>query len=287
MKAAVVLPGAATHIVALVEVVDRLLELGIDPVAIGGASAGGMVALAYAAAKTPSEVRRMVEGPLRRGTMVDVDLLGIATGRTFGLARGKGMRKELERAFGDMRLRDLHLPARVTVSDTWQRCPAVIDSKRHGDLFVSRVAQATGSVQLLYHPVQLRDDNARTYADGGAGLNVPAGLWDDRPEPTIVVRFRGQAEPYDLNSLIVAGDSEPNEAYPRRVASIADAAKAGLDVMLDSACAAWPSRKAPELVENIVIDSPGDGFDFTLDEKQIAARRVAGRAAVDRWWRSR
>lgn len=278
-----VLPGAATHLPALVGVLKEL-ERVFALRGVAGTSAGGIVAIAWACGMDASEIMARVAHALTSPGLIDVDPVGqiLDHGALLGLARGKRLQRALVDAIGRRCLADCRRHARVTVTDMWARRAAVVDSRAHGDIEAWRAAYCTGAVQGLFAPLRLRRENARTYGDGGAALNVPAGIWDDQPERIVVVRLAHQQPRYDVRSLVRGAQSQPmlNDDI-RPVRSTAAMASATLDVLLDSSSAAWPSRRAD--VSEIVIDPPGSGFDFQLKERELELRHEAGAAAARAW----
>lgn len=290
-KAALVLPGMATRGLAGVGALSVLVKC-LDVVAVGGSSQGGQLALGLAAGKTPEQLLELMREPLKNGNLIDFAAWDFATGQATGIAKGDVMQKALVKAFGKKRLSELRVHTRVTVTDMWTKRAAVIDSRRHGDVLCADAAGCTGRVQLLFKPARLRSDNARTYGDGGNGLNVPAGLWDDKVVPTLVLRLSGQQPRYTLPDLLRAGDSDlDNGVRVERADNLLKIGSGALDVFMDAASAAFPSTKpkgwisdeSANVQDELFIDCDANGFDFSLTEAQQEERFAVGVEAAKMW----
>lgn len=272
------LPGAGTMGGALGAAVERVSRR-FEFLGVGGTSAGGLEALALAYGLTPIEVSDLWSKMLVRKDLLDSSFPWF--GQT-GAFRGKVLEKLLKETFGEKtRMGDLKIPCRVAVASMWTTRAAVVCSKRHADVEVWRAGRATCSIQMVYDNVRLRPDNARTYGDGGAGLNVPAGIWDDREEPTVVLRFKSQQEPHTLAELLEGADenSFPKEVEPVR--NWVDATKASAALLMDAANAAFPSRKPAGRLIELVLDVEGDSLKFGLEPGEEQRRKRAGALAAD------
>lgn len=267
-----VLPGAGTALGVVAGAVEAIGKVHTFA-AVGGTSGGGLVALALAFGMEPRAVSELVGKMLQRTDLLDK---GWPFDASPGLFRGKVIEKLLRETFGDARMRELKIPCRVCVVDLATGKPAIVDSVVHGDVLVWRAARATMAIEFFFDPIQLRADNARTYGDGGLALNVPAGLWDDRTESTICLRFAHQVARLDLATLIqnANGDAHYKEADVVRTWSQL-AAKA-LAVAMHVAAGTLPTAKPGTNFLEVVLHSDGDGMKFGLTEAEASKRRVEG-----------
>lgn len=280
------LPGAGTAlgvIAGALEVLDDpATDGGLLFVAVGGTSGGGLVALALAHGLVPSQISKMLDGFLQRKDLLDKSFNPFD--QNPGLFRGAKIEGFLKDVFGaKTKLGDLHIPARVCVWDSWIREPAVLCSDKHPDVLVWRAARATMAIEFFFDLVRVRPDNARLYGDGGLVLNVPYGLWDDRPEPTIGMRFSDQHPTFDVHALIETGKGNTVPASGvQPVRSYSDLVPAVTKTLLSTASAAWPSKKTGGLFQEVVLETDANALEFGLAPTEIARRRQHGRLSAQR-----
>jgi predicted acylesterase/phospholipase RssA len=268
------LPGAGSLLGSIGGVLEVLLPF-VRPKGFGGTSGGGIVALGLANGIGVRQLGDLLDKFLRRGDLLDK---GWPFDQSPGLYRGAKIEGFMREVFGDhTRLGDLVYPARVCVWDSWTNQPAVIDSFAHPDVLVWRAARATMAIEFFFDLVRVREDNARLYGDGGLVLNVPHGLWDDKDEPTIGLRFANQQQGFDVQRLIRAGDGGSNPERVKPVRTWADLVPAVASAALATASASWPSRK--RAFAEVVVDVAGDSLKFGLSASEVIARREAGRAS--------
>ena len=242
----------------------------------GGNSGGGLDALAYASGMTPEEVSQELAKFLVRKDLLD---LGLPWEGGTGLFRGKKIEACIKDIFGEKtKMGDLKYPARVAVACMWTRKVAVVCSQAEPDIEVWRAARATMSIQRFFDAVRLRPDNARLYGDGGVGLNVPAGIWDDKPEPTVILRFAGQQPVHSIQRLIAnaRGGSNPNDVKAVRTGP--DVTIASFDLLMDAASAAFPSTKQGNF--EFVLPDHFDALKFGLSPGEVVEREAAGLKGV-------
>ncbi len=270
LPACLALPGAGTALGVVAGAVEEIAR-AFDIRAAGGTSGGGLVALALAFGMPPKNISEMCSRFLARKDLLDV---GMPWDGGTGLFRGKKIEGVLRDIFGNTRMGNLTKPARVGVASLWTRRVGVVCSEKHPDVFVWRAARATMAIEGVFDAVRLREDNARLYGDGGVGLNVPAGIWDDRAERTIVVRFTHQQPVHTIAALTAAVEGGADAALYAPVRSRADVPAAAFDLMMDAASASFPSRKQGNI--EIVLDSDADGLKFGLTRDEIDARHADG-----------
>lgn len=275
--ACLVLPGAGTRLGAVAGAVEVLSE-HVFFEAFAGTSGGGLVALALASGMTPKEVSALCTSVLVRTDLLDTGIPLIDNGPC--LFRGRKIDAILQGVFGAKLMGNLKFPARVGVASLWTKRVCLVDTVWHADVPVWRAARATMSIEGVFDPIRLREDNARTYADGGAGLNVPAGAWDDRTARTIVVRFKEQQPVHNLTDLLTAANGGSDSATVEAVRSGPDLIAASFEVMMGAASAAFPSTKKDTL--EVVIESTGDGLKFGLSKDECERRRQHGITSAQR-----
>jgi predicted acylesterase/phospholipase RssA len=273
------LPGAATRGISLTAFTAHV-EQHVDIAAAGGTSAGALEAAALAIGMTGDERLRMWRRVFKRGDRLLDGGIGRLMGAAFmgvvALHRGEELRRILREVFGERCLGDVAIPLRITAADLDQRAVVVFDSRRHADVSLVNALYASSAVEFFFDPIEVRETNARRFADAGPGANVPAGLWDDRPETTLVVRFEGQQEPRTVERLMEGADAIPatqDDAF-RPARGIAKYAAAVFDIVMDASASALPSRK-PD-TEWAVIRGEADGFDFTLTSDDLDVRESHG-----------
>lgn len=262
------------------EVLDPIFQFN----AYGGTSGGGLVALALAKGMTPRQVSDMCDQILQRKDLLDFQFQIPLIGSKTGVFKGAKIDALLQEVFGKTAcMGDLKKPARVTASSMWTKRASVVCSVAHPDVLVWRAARATMNIEGMFELVRLREDNARTYGDGGAGLNVPGGLWDDHEGATVCVRFARQQKPYSIAELIQSanGDANGDEAVPVR--NEKDVLAATFDIAMDSSSAAFPCRKPQQRYLELAIDCNGDSLKFGLDRDEIVKRRQTGIDAARRF----
>ena len=288
------LPGAGTALGVISGALEVLCE-EVEPVAVGGTSGGGLVALALAHGFTPEQTSNIVGEMLQRKDFLDK---GWPFDQSPGLFKGRRIAAMLKKTFGENTMMgQLQLPARVCAWDAWTREPVVFCSKAHPDVLVWRAARATMAIEFFFDLVRARSDNARLYGDGGLVVNVPYGLWDDRPEPTIGLRFSHQHPGFHVADLIRSGTGNTGDVKP--VKSWRDMVPAVVETALSTASASWPSEKpdgntrgGPGVggaggvdiggFHEVVLESDADGMAFGLAPTEVARRRQHGRLSAQR-----
>jgi predicted acylesterase/phospholipase RssA len=278
------LPGAGTLLGVIAGALEVLEDDGeLEFVAVGGTSGGGLVALGLALGMTPSDITLALSTLLQRRDLLDK---GWPFDQNPGLYRGARIEGFLQEFAGKhTRMGDLKLPARVCAWDSWIREPVVIDSEAHKDVFVWRAARATMAIEFFFDLIRIREDNARLYGDGGLVVNVPHGLWDDRPEPTLGFRFSDQLPAFDIGKLIANGGGNTSTERVEPVRTWAQLVPAVAKTALSTASASWPSRKAAvggAGFQELVLDTDANGMQFGLTPSEIARRRQQGRLSAKR-----
>ncbi len=237
---------------------------------IGGSSAGAINAVGEAAGlpDLPALWRKF----LTRGDLEDwhyppfMRPLGVL-GRGRGMMAGKKIREALTNSLGKMRMGDLARPCRITVCNLTTRQVNIIDSKveAHKDIFCVDALCCTSAVPFVIDAQQLRPLQRGLFSDGGAGANVPVGLWDDEPtRPTVVLRFLSTKE-------------------PRPTETLKDFALALFEIRQDAANRALPSAKS--VIHYVDLPASRAPLDFTLDAAEVNRRIASGDRAARAWAR--
>jgi NTE family protein len=143
-------------------VVRALEEAGLDPVAVGGSSAGALVAGLWGAGLGAEAIRDRLFA-LRRSDFWDPDpAFGLLPSFTPGLLRGGRMEALLREALAPLRVArfaDCRRPVRLVAHDVRARRPVVL---RDGEL--PSAIRASCAVPGMFQPVRI---DGRIYIDGG------------------------------------------------------------------------------------------------------------------------
>lgn len=257
LDAAIVMSGSGTLIPCHGGAVDVLIDK-YRPVAWGGASGGGILALAFASGKSVADVKTLCEELLTGKGLLDRSLWPFDR---FGINKGDRIRGLLGEAFGQTRMGDLKTPCRVVVCDLWTRKRHVVDNLTDPDVLLADAGRCTMAIPLFFKAARLRPNNARLFVDGGTVDNFPHGVFDDISAPTVGIRFAGQ-------------DNEE----PIPVRSVEDYAKALFDLRQDAANGCNPSTKPLSSV--LKIRTKSDGMRFDLDKNEVRARWEDGRRSA-------
>lgn len=273
-------PGAGTLLGAIAGALE-VVERHVVGIGYAGTSGGAMVAVARARGINAKDIGEHLYRLLPRKDLLDK---GWPFDSRPGLFRGDKLEGFLREVLGaQTRLGDLRRPCRVTVWDSWTRQSAVICSQAHPDVLAWRAAMASSSIHFFFDLRRVREDNARLYGDGGLGLNVPHGIWDDKPETTIGVRFAHQSPGHDVQKLIAVGGGSTDEKRVRQVKTWAQMVPAVADTVAGSALGFWPSAKPSQLFRELVIECARDGLAFGIGLEEVYARRMSGVAAGERF----
>lgn len=255
-----------------------VVQQALEPVAVGGASAGAINAAGIALGVPdvgPTWVRLLTSGSLEDWHIPGpwpLRLAGlIGSGPRCGMMAGKRMRGALGEVFGGARMGDVKLPLRVVVGNLARRRLRIVDSDNidDADLLVADVLRCTMAVPFLIDAWQLRPSWPVLYTDGGTLANAPAGLFDDKGDiPTIVVKFAC-------------------DETDRPIRGIVEFARAIMDLRQDAANANLSSSKPRNMVRVLDLVDKGDAFDFSQDKAAIDAMMRAGRIEAAAWLASR
>jgi NTE family protein len=147
---------------------EALVEAGVRPRRVVGASAGALVAAPYAVGVAPSELARELLS-LRREDFWD-------PGLGFGFLRGRMFRTRLRNILGDARIEEAAVPLGIVVHDVLAHRAV---PRRTG--LIAEVVCASCAVPGLFQPVWI---DGRPHLDGGI-LDRPALTALDPDERTL------------------------------------------------------------------------------------------------------
>lgn len=248
---------------------------GVGVLGAGGASAGSINAAALAfGIGSPTKIWTEI---LSSGVLMDwkddlpgnlgeieypVHAMGILKGPGHGLIYGREIKKAIRKHLGDARMGDAPVPLRIVVGSLYHKRNVVIDSEKeeHKHLLVANVTTCSSAVPLMIDAQQIDDADPELFADGGTANNVPAALFDDKPEPTLVMRFAPPLPTRDTSLWL-------------HLRAIFALARSGAE---DERSQKGGSR-------DIVLPELGDALDFAPSSGTIAALDAGGRGAAMRW----
>jgi NTE family protein len=160
------LSGGGARGLAHIGVLATLEQAGLRVEAIAGTSMGAILGAAYAAGRSPAELRSLSSRLGRFGRLIGLADLGIPRA---GLVKGTTVRQFLQELFHPHRSFDtLNLPLAVAAVDLRRAEEVVFDS---GDLL--RAVRASMSVPGIFPPVEWDE---RLLVDGGVLNNLPVDL---------------------------------------------------------------------------------------------------------------
>lgn len=269
-------PGCGTLLGAVAAVHKELH--GYFNILPGGTSGGGEVGLAHGSGLSPDEIIDFSDEVLTHKGLKDI---GYPWQGGTGLYRGNKIENILKGIYKDKTYADMKFRTRITAASLWTRRVGIMDSVRHSELKLWRVGRACLAIEGFFDAVRIRDDNARLYGDGGIGLNVPAGIWDDYPQmPTIVVRFSRQQQSHSVEELMQNMDGGDDYKDAEAVRNHVDMPAASFELLMNAASASFPSRKHPSLVHEVIISSDSDGMKFGISEEENRKRKDDGKVSA-------
>ena len=160
------LSGGGARGLAHIGVLAVLEQAGLQVQAIAGTSMGAILGAAYAAGRSPTELRALSARLGRFGRLIGLADLGIPRA---GLVKGTAVQQFLQELFHPHRsFHTLKLPLAVAAVDLRRAEEVVLSS---GDLL--RAVRASMSVPGIFPPVEWDD---RLLVDGGVLNNLPVDL---------------------------------------------------------------------------------------------------------------
>lgn len=274
----VVLSGGGARSTAEIGVVRSMVELGIPVDAVGGTSAGALVAGAFARGWSADQVRTALhDGMVAKGSPLD------PTVPLTSLAAGRRMTERLQAAAGEVDIEDLWLPFYCVSTNLSRNRPEV---HRRGRGW--RAVRASMSIPGIFPPVAEGGD---VLVDGGLVDNLPVAEMRRAHEGITVV-----AVDVGVHRGMDAGDLPDSTVVH------------GWRVLLDRV---HPRRRSPQIAGilsilarltelgggSVAIDAgdvlvrPDVGrfpmLDFSRMDELIGVGQREGRAVLGEWWASR
>jgi SMODS-associated NUDIX domain/Patatin-like phospholipase len=184
--------GGGVKGIALVGALEVAEKQRIEFAAVGGASAGAIVAALYAAGYTASEMRLIMEG-------MDFDSLLDRSGwapwalyHKQGLYRGRKFQDwihELLQKKNVRRFKDCKRRLRVVATDLTARTLSVLDAESHPQMEVAEAIRMSMSIPFVFEPKRLGE---HLMVDGGVLSNFPLSLFD--ANETLGFRLRQKSD---------------------------------------------------------------------------------------------
>lgn len=167
-----VLSGGGSRGVAHIGVIRALLEAGIEPDPVAGASAGAIVGALYAAGHSPAAMLDFFRG------LDPLPFNGFALGKP-GLLDPMTFAPYFRRYFRGDSFARLQRKLFIVATDLIRGEPVVFTRGR-----LIRPLLASSAVPMVYSPIQI---GGRWYGDGGIVDNLPVRLLEGRCDITIGV----------------------------------------------------------------------------------------------------
>ena len=162
-KIGLVLSGGGARGAAHLGVLQYLNEVGIPVSAVAGVSAGAVIAVMYAAGKTPAAILQL----LKDQSYLGLKGLSFSTPGLFSMdGLSAILKKELPQRFDQ-----LNIPVTVLATDIVANTPVALSSGE-----IATAVMASAAVPVIYRPVLI---DGRQLADGGILNNLPASYLRD------------------------------------------------------------------------------------------------------------
>lgn len=158
LKIGISLSGGGARGVAHIGALKALLEAGIVPEVISGASAGSVVGVLYAAGYSPDEMLAFVD----ESKFYKLVTFGLPTA---GFTKLTYLRERLEEAITIDDFSNLKLPLHVAITNLLN---GELEIRSSGQLI--DVIVASCSIPLVFQPIEIDDS---LYVDGGLMSNMP------------------------------------------------------------------------------------------------------------------
>lgn len=179
IKIGLSLSGGGARGFAHVGVIQALLEAGIVPDAVSGASAGSVVGALYAAGFSPDEMQHFI----KESSFLRLVKLGIPSG---GLSRLTYLRQRLSEVIEKDDFSGLKYPLWVAITNL---NTGNLEIRNSGPLY--DVVMASCSIPLVFQPVEL---DGKMYVDGGLLCNLPVAPLREATEFVIGVNLTPPVE---------------------------------------------------------------------------------------------
>jgi len=257
----VCVPGGASHAPTLAGGL-YYLDTVYDVVAVAGASAGALSAIAYAFGVPLKDLLRVLTRLLQKDRVLDRSLA--ATGR-YGRCAWEVIGEAVKELVGaHTTMGEALVPLLIVVTDARTSRPVYLSSWATPNVLVWEAAAATSALiplaSMKYIPSYRP---GRLYYDGGFTDNNPDHVFDSAPEPTYSFRLAGPDRDGDgIEDEIDLGEWQ----FDRAAMSIAKS--------LTYAPGSSKSRRTDRVC--IPLRAKGSGLDFSLTPKEIEDRFKTG-----------
>jgi predicted acylesterase/phospholipase RssA len=177
-KIGLVLSGGAARGLAHIGVIEKLIELGIEPDIIVGTSMGAIVGAAYASGFNTEQMLALVRIFIEDGALESLVELSGATERG-GIVPHEKIDEYFRTFFGNTKIEDLKLTYACVVYDMVSKKEVVLKS---GDL-VDAIT-ASSAFPGVFEPVKIND---MVLIDGGIKNNIPIDVAKNLGADLIIV----------------------------------------------------------------------------------------------------
>lgn len=168
----IALSGGGARGIAHIGVLQALEDHGIKPDVLSGTSAGAIVAVLYAAGKSPVEILALV----KQASLFKFFKVGLPY---TGLTKHTYLRERLEEAIAEDSFEALKIPCHVALSNL---NTGTCELRSSGPLF--DVVTASSAIPLIFQPVEI---DGYQYVDGGLLENMPVAAIRDLADYVIGV----------------------------------------------------------------------------------------------------
>lgn len=191
-----VFQGGGVKGIALVGALEIIESQGIRFDAVGGASAGAIVASLYAAGYSASEMKIILEGVDFSAFLDSAGWAPWALYRKRGLYRGHKFQKWIHDLLAKKKVKyfkDCNIALRVVATDLTSKKLVVFDSNSYPNIEVAEAVRMSMSIPFLFEPKRIGE---HLFVDGGVLSNFPISLFD--VNETLGLRFRANSNSINL-----------------------------------------------------------------------------------------
>lgn len=183
------LSGGGARGFAHVGAIQALLEAGIEPDLVAGASAGAVIGALYAAGYSPEEMLSIT----KKSNLLRLVRIGLPHG---GLTKLTYLRERLASVIEKDDFQDLKYPLWVAVTNL---NTGELELREDGPLF--DVVMASCSIPLVFQPVEI---DGQLYVDGGLLCNLPVAPLKEKSDFVIGINLvpRVNADMKTLNGVV-------------------------------------------------------------------------------------
>lgn len=266
-----VLSGSGTRFYAFIGALRVLFAAGWFPKRLIGTSGGGLVVLFIAAHYDPANPLAVIDKleafarSFRMSEMLDPG--GLRWPRFWhGAFKGQRVLKELRRAL-PRDWRDMKLPVFVVTADRTAKAAKVWGVEDGVEPAIA--GRATMSLPV-FDAVRIND---HWHTDGGTRANYPLSFFGDDAH-VVGLRFR----PVGADDVIMPGEQgDAVQTFDNKLAFQLD----NVDDMIEAT--SRMHMAAATKARTLMLDAPGSGMDFSIDDEEIEALIQAGEDSARRF----